>query len=231
MRCSDFQELHCAFIDDTLAGVELVRMQTHRAECRECAERDTRVRRSLMAARSLPPIEPSADFTRKLEARLAACRAGADEPSCPHFRAVAAVGAIASIMMIAYVAQALQAHETRSLGSDIVVSPVVAMAPRQLAPQELHEERRSYARSHNTAVMHRAEQGGTMPPAELVAGTQSGMVPMGTMNDQAGTQRRRRQLPAPEIIASVSAGMPLWPAALFAEQGPMHFANTRRTVH
>ena len=27
MRCSEFRDLHCSFVDDTLAGVELVRMQ------------------------------------------------------------------------------------------------------------------------------------------------------------------------------------------------------------
>jgi hypothetical protein len=38
-------------------------------------------------------------------------------------------------------------------------------------------------------------------------------------------------VPAPEIIASVSAGMPIWPAALLAEQGALHFANYQKTVH
>ena len=29
----------------------------------------------------------------------------------------------------------------------------------------------------------------------------------------------------PALVASVSAGMPVWPVALLAEQAPMHFAN------
>jgi len=28
------------------------------------------------------------------------------------------------------------------------------------------------------------------------------------------------------VVASVSSGMPLWPAALIAEQAPMHFVNS-----
>ena len=30
----------------------------------------------------------------------------------------------------------------------------------------------------------------------------------------------------PALVASVSAGMPVWPVALLAEQAPMHFANS-----
>ena len=31
---------------------------------------------------------------------------------------------------------------------------------------------------------------------------------------------------SPAVVASVSSGMPLWPAALIAEQAPMHFVNS-----
>ncbi|HEX2722987.1 MAG TPA: hypothetical protein VHM24_08715 [Gemmatimonadaceae bacterium] len=31
--------------------------------------------------------------------------------------------------------------------------------------------------------------------------------------------------PAPEMVASVPAGLPIWTAALFAEQTPIHFAS------
>lgn len=31
--------------------------------------------------------------------------------------------------------------------------------------------------------------------------------------------------PAPEMVASVPAGLPIWTAALFAEQAPVHFAS------
>jgi hypothetical protein len=35
--------------------------------------------------------------------------------------------------------------------------------------------------------------------------------------------------PAPEMIAAVPAGLPLWTAALFAEQTPVHFVSNELT--
>src|SRR4051812_4374129 len=70
MDCRDFCDQHLAFVDDTLAGIELVRMQRHIAECENCAKQDAKIRRALLLVRNLPPIEPSPDFTRRLEARL-----------------------------------------------------------------------------------------------------------------------------------------------------------------
>ena len=34
----------------------------------------------------------------------------------------------------------------------------------------------------------------------------------------------------PAIIASVSAGLPIWTAALYAEQAPQHFARPELTL-
>jgi hypothetical protein len=36
--------------------------------------------------------------------------------------------------------------------------------------------------------------------------------------------------PAPEMVASVPAGLPIWTAALFAEQAPVHFASIDLTT-
>ena len=36
--------------------------------------------------------------------------------------------------------------------------------------------------------------------------------------------------PAPEMVASVPAGLPIWTAALFAEQAPVHFASIELTT-
>lgn len=36
--------------------------------------------------------------------------------------------------------------------------------------------------------------------------------------------------PAPEMVASVPAGLPIWTAALFAEQAPVHFASLDLTT-
>jgi anti-sigma factor RsiW len=70
MDCREFCDKHVPFVDDTLAGIELVRMQRHIAECESCAKHDARVRRALLIFRNLPSIQPSADFSQRLEARL-----------------------------------------------------------------------------------------------------------------------------------------------------------------
>jgi hypothetical protein len=157
MRCSEFRDLHYSFVDDTLAGVELVRMQRHIAECAECARLDASVRRSLMVVHSLPTIEPSPGFSTRLDARLRECRLSQATASSGGFRTVAAIGAIASLIMLGYVAETMKAADQRQ--PDIMLPPAIAMA---------------------------------VPPDTT---------------------------PAPSIVASVSAGMPIWPAALLVEQG------------
>jgi anti-sigma factor RsiW len=159
MRCSEFRDLHCSFVDDTLAGVELVRMQRHIAECVECARLDASVRRSLMLVHSLPAIEPSADFSLRLDERLRECRLNQVNVSAGRFRMVAAIGAIASLVMLGYVAETMNTKMANQKQPDIVLPPAVAMA---------------------------------VPPDTT---------------------------PAPSIVASVSTGIPIWPAAVLVEQG------------
>src|SRR6185437_11050680 len=159
MRCSEFKDLHCSFVDDTLAGVELVRMQRHIAECADCARLDASVRRSLMLVHNLAPIEPSADFAFRLNARLRECRLNQAAASGGRFRTVAAIGAIASLIMLGYVAETMRVAEHQRALPEIVLPPAVAIA---------------------------------VPPDTT---------------------------PVPSIVASVSAGMPIWPAALLVEQG------------
>jgi hypothetical protein len=60
----------------------LVAAERHVRECDACAGHDTAVRRSLMLARNLPPIELSADFADRLARRLDDVRAGRCE--VPH---------------------------------------------------------------------------------------------------------------------------------------------------
>ncbi len=159
MNCSEFRDQHCAYVDDTLAGVELVQMQRHVAECSVCAQLDAKIRRSLMWARSLPTIEPSPEFSTRLESRLRECREHPESTACTNFKLVAGIGAVASLMMMGYVAASLEAV---SKPKDLVLPPVVAMA---------HPPRFE-----------------TLAPV------------------------------APAIVASISTGMPIWPAALFAER-------------
>lgn len=71
MDCRGFRKQHLTFVDDTLPGVDVVRMQLHLAECPECEAWDQRVRKSLFVARNhLGAIEPSEQFRMRLRVRL-----------------------------------------------------------------------------------------------------------------------------------------------------------------
>ena len=74
MDCRSFRKHHLAYLDDTLSGDQMGAAQRHILECDACAGHDTLVRRSLMVARNIPTIAPSADFQARLQARLAECR-------------------------------------------------------------------------------------------------------------------------------------------------------------
>lgn len=127
MNCRQFRENHFAFVDDILPGVELVGMQVHLAECERCARHDANVRRSLMLFRSLPSINPSPDFGKRLERRIretkAADMAGAQTGRS---RRLAATVAITSAAMLGYIGFSLKHVDTPR---DIVFPPVVAFAP------------------------------------------------------------------------------------------------------
>lgn len=174
MRCSEFRDLHCAFVDDTLAGVELVRMQRHIAECPECAARDARVRRSLMVVRSLPPIEPSPDFAARLDRRLRSCASEDEQHAGTSFRTVASVGLAMSAAMLFYMTESLHGGPSSPHARDIVLPPVIAMAT---------------------------------PPAPSAFGP-----------DSASNSAR-------VIVASVGAGVPIWPVAALVEQPSLQLAS------
>ncbi len=74
MDCKSFRKQHLAYLDDTMPGDEMAAAQHHVMVCDGCAAHDTLVRRSLMVARSMPALEPSADFQARLRVRLAECR-------------------------------------------------------------------------------------------------------------------------------------------------------------
>lgn len=75
MDCRQFRDTHLSYLDDTLPGDVMAEAQRHLLSCDVCAALDARVRRSLVIARNhLPAVEPSTDFRRRLEARLATCR-------------------------------------------------------------------------------------------------------------------------------------------------------------
>jgi anti-sigma factor RsiW len=167
MDCRDFCDQHLAFVDDTLAGIELVRMQRHIAECESCAKHDAKIRRALLLFRNLPSIEPSADFSHRLEVRLRQCHNEQLASTQRNLRFGAFAATLASLVMLGYIATTLYDHANAT--SDVVMAPVVA----------------------------------TIPEPEPIT------------------------TPAPAIVASVSAGLTIWPAALFAEQAPVRFAHSK----
>jgi anti-sigma factor RsiW len=170
MDCREFCDQHLAFVDDTLAGIELVRMQRHIAECEACAKQDAKIRRALFLVRNLSPIEPSPDFTRRLEVRL---QESHNEDLLAltqrNLRRGAIAATVASALMLGYIGTTL--YRADSSPRDLLMPPVIA----------------------------------TIPEAELTPITTS----------------------TPAIMASVSAGLTIWPAALFAEQAPVSFAHSK----
>ena len=169
MDCRDFCEQHLAFVDDTLAGIELVRMQRHIAECESCAKQDAKIRRALLLFRNLPSIELSPDFSSRLEARLKSCQEDQLAMTQHSMRRGAIAAALASAVMLGYIGTTL--FNQPVVPRDILLPPVVA----------------------------------TVPEPELTPITTS----------------------APAIVASVSAGLTIWPVALFAEQVPVRFAHSK----
>jgi len=144
-------------------------MERHIAECESCARHDAKIRRALLLFRNLPSIEPSADFSHRLEARLRECHNEQLASTQRNLRFGAFAATLASLVMLGYIATTLYDHA--NVSSDLVMAPVVA----------------------------------TIPEPEFT--------PITT--------------PAPAIVASVSAGLTIWPAALFAEQVPVRFAHSK----
>ncbi|SRR6266498_4049293 len=132
MDCREFYNNHFAFIDDTLSGIELVGMQRHITECKDCARHDAMVKRSLLLFRNLPRIEPSAGFSERLNARLRELKDTESSTVFHHSRKFAAVVAGASLVMLGYIGSSLHNVDTPR---DIVFPPVVASLPdAELSP-------------------------------------------------------------------------------------------------
>lgn len=101
--CRAFRKHHLAFVDDTLPGIELVRMEIHVAECEACDLLDQRVRRSLLIARNYPPglVGLSDGFAGTLSKRLAEERPqGARFPSATRVMGSPVVVSLAAVMVI-----------------------------------------------------------------------------------------------------------------------------------
>lgn len=170
MDCREFRNNHVAFVDDLLPQVEMDRMRRHVTACSRCSRQDTAVRRSLMLVRNLRPIEPSAEFAMRLNARLALLGpVSRGDLATPRFHvpsATALAALAAGVFGVAYMA---------------------IQTTRYFAPP-------------------RAIQ----VPAVAVSLPEPAPAPMANA----------------AFVASVSTGIPVWPAVLLVGQSPMRFAST-----
>ena len=127
MDCRQFRKLHGLLVDDTLSGEETSLMRAHLADCPSCAQVDARLRRALMLARSVPRLEPSPEFQRRLAARLAAERFVWNAPARAfgwnRWRTAAALALLAAGVAVTSVGVSLSEHETALVLAPVVVTP------------------------------------------------------------------------------------------------------------
>ena len=71
MDCQVFRQLHGDWVDDAIDPRKGETVAAHIAECAECAQFDTMVRRALLVARNAPQLEVSPEFRARLMARIA----------------------------------------------------------------------------------------------------------------------------------------------------------------
>ena len=164
MHCSDFRKRHLPFVDGTMSDADMVAMQRHLNECGECTRHDTALRRGLLVFRNLAPVEPSADFATRLQARLRALAQGDQRAELFRAPGMGAFVAAASVVALGFVGASLL-HWTE-MRRDLMLEPVVATSP-------------------------------ALPPP----------------------------LVDYPFVAASSTGMPMWPAAVLAEQASVHFVN------
>jgi hypothetical protein len=125
MDCRKFRNNHAAFADDTLPGVAMEHMRAHLGRCVVCTRYDARLRRAIMFARNAPTLQPSADFQRRLSARLAAERLAAPfRPAKPRW-AYRIGAAAAAIVLIGGAGFALIGARVAQSNAPLAMAPVV----------------------------------------------------------------------------------------------------------
>ncbi|NUQ19674.1 MAG: hypothetical protein HOQ09_01810 [Gemmatimonadaceae bacterium] len=130
MDCREFRRNHVAFVDDLLPGLDLVRMQRHVIECERCAHHDTLVRRALLVVRNIPEIEPSPDFSERLQARIQSLKNEAPIADRGFLRThpgafVALTTGVVAAGLLAFAVTQRSSATPR----DLVMPPVVASLP------------------------------------------------------------------------------------------------------
>jgi hypothetical protein len=197
MDCRTFRKHHLAFLDDTLPGEQVAAAERHVFECAGCAAHDTAVRRSLMLARNLPPIELSPDFAARLAARLDDVRDGRYEVP---------TDGLPLDDWAPTRAELLRAALSDTLGSR---RRMAAIAAGLLAL--------SYA-GGQAIVRAGAARDVVLPPGIATAPATKAAPPVYT------------PLASPALVTSASTGIPVWPAALLADQAPAHLVESQFSV-
>ena len=179
MNCREFRRKHDAYVDDTLSGVDIEGMNRHLRLCQQCAALDTRIRRSLLIARNLPTIQPSAAFGERLQMRLAQERA---------FMAARERDTDAMLGMMA------KRHRgPLSTGTFVALAAGIAVAAGVSMSVVLA--------GGGDRVIRLAPVVATLPEPEPS--------PIAT----------------PAMVASMPAGMTIWPAVFAAQRAPLHLAS------
>jgi hypothetical protein len=132
MRCSDFLDSYSEFRDGLIVDVRLLRgLNHHLANCPGCHRHDVLVRRGVMALRAGADLTPSADFRRRLRARLAGGEpAELDQPVFPGRPGIAV-----SLMLAAALGLLIYEGLARRPGQPARTAALVATA--QASPQPL----------------------------------------------------------------------------------------------
>jgi len=180
MNCREFRHKHDAYVDDTLSGVDLEAMGRHLRLCESCAAMDTRIRRSLLLAKNLPTIQPSAAFNERLQMRLA------------HERALHA--------RVAHEAALNGGMDTTTrhrvpllMGTYVALAAGVAMAAGLAITVNLTQV--------DDEAIRLAPVVASLPEPEPSS------------------------FAMPAVVASMPAGMPVWPAVFVAQQAPWRLAS------
>jgi anti-sigma factor RsiW len=166
MNCLEFRSQYLAFVDQTLPAADRTAAEVHLAACSICMRHDLAMRKGLVLLRSLPTVEPSADFYTRLTATLHEMKRSDERASRyrgPGLGSFAA--AAAGVVGIGFLAAV--AFNWTAQARNLALAPVVARRPA-VAP---------YPATNSS------------------------------------------------FVASASAGLPIWPAAMLVDQAPVRFAS------
>ena len=93
-------EAHAEYVDGVLPMVRMRSFDAHAGSCRGCGDYDRVVRRSLLLARNLPEIQPSAHFHESLQARLMGVDAEASRSMTANNATVVVIAAVLALVAI-----------------------------------------------------------------------------------------------------------------------------------